>query len=298
MTVRRFEQLGLVGGGGALGAIVRWGTASIPDQALLADAISIPTLLANVTGCLLLGLLVANPLPERAAWFAATGFCGGLTTMSTLAVEVVDGVAVDIAATLAYVTLSIGLGFLGFFVASKGRLFSPETTKERNFQALGIAISASLALIIFNGAVGALDAVFDESLFVFWAFPVAAFAGAAFRAVVTDLDGSFVRQLVGVLAANVLGAFLLGVFTGAGDLNLLTGMSLADSTSAPQGSLSLPILLVWGTGALGAFTTFSTLVAQGTHLVNERNTSRFAQVVLGTVVLSIAAAALGRLLAG
>jgi CrcB protein len=44
------------------------------------------TLLVNVVGCALLGLLVESPLG-----MAALGFAGGLTTFSTWAVETVEG---------------------------------------------------------------------------------------------------------------------------------------------------------------------------------------------------------------
>ena len=78
--MRSLQQLALVGAGGVLGAIVRWGIITTPDRALLADAISIPTLAVNVVGCLLLGMLLANPLPEQAHWFLAAGFGASVTT--------------------------------------------------------------------------------------------------------------------------------------------------------------------------------------------------------------------------
>lgn len=76
--------------GGAAGASVRWalitqvGTGMFPW----------PLFAINVLGSVLLGVLLAaeEPMSERRWWLhdvGAIGFCGGLTTFSTYAVEVV-----------------------------------------------------------------------------------------------------------------------------------------------------------------------------------------------------------------
>lgn len=72
----------LVAVGGAAGTAVR---------ALLAGLLPgrRATLLVNLLGCLLVGLLAAAG-PPRAA-LLVVGFCGGLTTFSTYALEVADG---------------------------------------------------------------------------------------------------------------------------------------------------------------------------------------------------------------
>lgn len=74
----------LVAVGGAAGASARWAVAA---------RIGTPraTLLVNVLGSLLLGLLAGAEWlrQEPSAWaLLATGFCGALTTFSTFAVEV------------------------------------------------------------------------------------------------------------------------------------------------------------------------------------------------------------------
>jgi CrcB protein len=78
--------------GGALGALARWGVAT----ALPTSAGRWPwaTLLVNVTGCLLIGVLLAVVLarfPSSALLrpFLATGVLGGYTTYSTFAVDTV-----------------------------------------------------------------------------------------------------------------------------------------------------------------------------------------------------------------
>jgi fluoride exporter len=97
--------------GGALGALARWAVA----EALPTAAGGWPwaTLLVNLTGCFLLGVLVAvlAARPPEPAWvrpFLAVGVLGGYTTYSALAVEVVELVddgAVALAA--GYVVLSV-----------------------------------------------------------------------------------------------------------------------------------------------------------------------------------------------
>jgi fluoride exporter len=97
--------------GGALGALARWAVA----EALPTAAGGWPwaTLLVNLTGCFLLGVLVAvlAARPPEPAWvrpFLAVGVLGGYTTYSAFAVEVVDLVddgAVALAA--GYVVLSV-----------------------------------------------------------------------------------------------------------------------------------------------------------------------------------------------
>lgn len=79
--------------GGALGALARWGVAG----ALPRDPGGWPwaTLLVNVTGCLVLGLLLGLVFARSPAhpWlrpFLGTGVLGGFTTYSAFAVETVQ----------------------------------------------------------------------------------------------------------------------------------------------------------------------------------------------------------------
>ena len=78
--------------GGALGALARWGVA----EAIPSSPATWPwaTLLVNLTGCLLLGALLAvlAVRAPAAGWprpFLAVGVLGGYTTYSAFAVEVV-----------------------------------------------------------------------------------------------------------------------------------------------------------------------------------------------------------------
>ena len=78
----------LVGLGGALGSMLRYGTGVLigPREFPLA------TFLINVTGSFLIGLVVVSSLTNQQVteqWklFLATGLCGGFTTFSAFSLE-------------------------------------------------------------------------------------------------------------------------------------------------------------------------------------------------------------------
>lgn len=80
------------------------------------------TLVVNVVGSFVLGLLVGGGVAGNALALVGTGFCGALTTMSTLALEVWDAIierrTPHAAATLVlHLVLGLGLAWLGWAIA-------------------------------------------------------------------------------------------------------------------------------------------------------------------------------------
>jgi fluoride exporter len=111
---------GLIAAGGAAGAGVR----SAVGAAAATDGFPLHTFTVNLVGCLVLGALLRRADAGRLAprWVEAlgVGFCGGLTTFSTLAVEVVglaDGGRGGLAA--AYVLASVVAGLAAFALGER-----------------------------------------------------------------------------------------------------------------------------------------------------------------------------------
>lgn len=80
----------------------------------------------------------------------------------------------------------------------------------------------------------------------------------------------------GTLAVNVSGAVILG---------LLTGLTLSSGQA-----------LLAGTAAVGSYTTFSTWMLETERLAEERQRRKVLANVVVSLVLGVAAAALGRLI--
>jgi fluoride exporter len=80
----------------------------------------------------------------------------------------------------------------------------------------------------------------------------------------------------GTLAINVSGAMILG---------LLTGLALGHDQA-----------LLAGTAAVGSYTTFSTWMFETDRLAEERQYRKAAANIVVSLVLGVAAAALGRLI--
>jgi fluoride exporter len=117
-----WRELAAIFAGGFLGALAR----VLLIQTLPATPGSWPwaTLVANVTGTLLLGYFVTR-LQERLPVSAyrrpllGTGLCGALTTFSTMQLEVLRMLTAGrIGLAVAYPLASIGVGFAAVFLAT------------------------------------------------------------------------------------------------------------------------------------------------------------------------------------
>lgn len=106
------KESGAVAIGGALGALCRYGVA------LAFPFLTFPwgTLMVNYIGTFLLGVLTSYAGKRKVAeWLRlaiGTGFCGGLTTMSTFSKETMALWHVQIASASLYVVASLVGGLL------------------------------------------------------------------------------------------------------------------------------------------------------------------------------------------
>ena len=111
--------------GGALGALARWGLGlAFPTPH---GTFPTTTLLINVVGCLLMGLLVVHVAEVRTAHpivrpFLGVGVLGGFTTFSTFAVDAQQLLAAGrLGTALAYLVAttagSVGAAWLGLVLA-------------------------------------------------------------------------------------------------------------------------------------------------------------------------------------
>ncbi len=112
--------------GGGIGSVFRYAT-SLFTQKYYSGNFPIATLLVNILGCLLIGLLVGitekmNVANSDLKYLFITGFCGGYTTFSTFGYENISLFQNEQAfLALSYVVLSIVAGllavWLGLFLA-------------------------------------------------------------------------------------------------------------------------------------------------------------------------------------
>lgn len=117
--------------GGVAGAILRWGLIESVDNG---GDWPWATLVANVVGCLALGLLVGrfgSVLHSGLLVGATTGFCGALTTFSSFAVELAELLRSDHWTLFGvYLLISVLAGGLAFLAGrDTGRRLSPATAQ-------------------------------------------------------------------------------------------------------------------------------------------------------------------------
>ena len=110
------KNLLLVGLGGGIGSMLRFGTALLINNKLFPYA----TFVANIIGSFIIGVVFALSLKEVLShdWklFLAAGICGGFTTFSAFSLEnmgLLQSGKYGLAIT--YITLSIILGIIATF---------------------------------------------------------------------------------------------------------------------------------------------------------------------------------------
>ena len=114
------KQILLVFLGGGLGSAMRFAIAKVLNNST--TGIPYGTFIANVTGSLLIGLILGlaakhSTLSQNQTLFLATGFCGGFTTFSSFAYEnhifLKSG---DLTNFAVYTIASFAAGFLAVFL--------------------------------------------------------------------------------------------------------------------------------------------------------------------------------------
>jgi fluoride exporter len=110
-----YRELAAIFAGGALGALARavLGTLAVPDPSRWPW----PTFIVNIVGAFLVGyfttrLLERLPLSSYRRPLLGTGFCGGLTTFSTMQVETLKMIETGhwgLAAAYTLVSIVVGL---------------------------------------------------------------------------------------------------------------------------------------------------------------------------------------------
>ena len=116
----KWDVLTAIGAGGALGSLARYGVSVVLPHSRGQFAFS--TFAANVSGCLLIGILMAllitAPAPHRLLRpFLGIGVLGGYTTFSTYAVDTLDLVTTGHPVTgLSYALGTVACALLATFV--------------------------------------------------------------------------------------------------------------------------------------------------------------------------------------
>ena len=116
--MKLFDMM-LVGCGGGLGAILRYSIAWASTRWLMVSY-PVGTLIANVLGCFLIGLLIGtgkSDQSETARLALGVGFLGGLTTFSSFGAETIHHLHQGQYATAGiHVALNLALGLIAVAV--------------------------------------------------------------------------------------------------------------------------------------------------------------------------------------
>jgi fluoride exporter len=121
-AAQNMQALLLVGAGGAIGAMTRYGFASLVGR-MLPMSFPLATLLINIIGSVLMGVFIgvmARTLPPQAEGlrlFVAIGALGGFTTFSSFSLDTI--VLIERGAMLQaglYVLLSVVVCLIGLYL--------------------------------------------------------------------------------------------------------------------------------------------------------------------------------------
>lgn len=110
MMIREFFAVGI---GGAVGSMARCLLSGILLGGVRWFGFPAGTLVVNVAGSLLIGILLEALSSKELVWLAVVGFCGGFTTFSTFSADALRLLrSGDFGPAAAYVLLSVGAALL------------------------------------------------------------------------------------------------------------------------------------------------------------------------------------------
>ena len=100
--------------GAVIGAAARW---LVLDLLPHGTALAWPTMVVNGLGSLAMGLVVGRALRPALAVALSTGFCGGLTTFSSFAVDSARHFSDDgVSLAVTYIVLTVIISFAAYIV--------------------------------------------------------------------------------------------------------------------------------------------------------------------------------------
>lgn len=109
----------LIGFGGALGAISRFGINEILERYFINSSFS-AVLLVNVVGCFLIGLIIGTSMPEKNTmyYFFIIGFLGSFTTMSALTYQTIVIANTNLIHAVSYIMLNVVITIAATYIGT------------------------------------------------------------------------------------------------------------------------------------------------------------------------------------
>ena len=109
----------LIGMGGALGAISRF----VINEVVFRDSVlssSFSTLVVNIIGCFLIGLIVGATIPSKDSsyYFIIIGFLGSFTTMSAFTYQTIIIANSNLIHALSYIMLTVVLTIFATYLGA------------------------------------------------------------------------------------------------------------------------------------------------------------------------------------
>ena len=108
-----------IGLGGALGASLRYYFSSYFSQFIL-FSIPLGTILVNLLGCFLIGLIIGTSMPEKNTmyYFFIIGFLGSFTTMSALTYQTIEIANTNLIHAVSYIIITVVITITATYIGT------------------------------------------------------------------------------------------------------------------------------------------------------------------------------------